>query len=105
MRVTGWTNGSPNPGTGAGYGVRINRADRHRYFSRDWPSVSLLLDGGHQVTVNVSASFWRGCPELRHKEIGRWLLARGLAPWPTGKPPTLELSPIGAQRFRLAERT
>jgi len=105
MRVTGWTSGSPNTETGGGYGIRISRADRHQYFSRDWPSVSLLLDGGHQVTVNVSASFWRGCPALRHQEIGRWMLARGLAPWAFGKPPALELSPIGARQFRLEECT
>jgi hypothetical protein len=29
-------------------------------------------------------SFWRSCSEFRNTNIGRWLLDRGLAPWPKG---------------------
>ena len=33
--------------------------------------------------------------------IGAWILREGLAPWPTGHPPELELEPLGDARFRL----
>lgn len=101
MRVVGWSNGSPNNQTGAGYGIRIHKDDRKRYFDLDWETVIVDLDGREQVAVNVSASFWRSCIELRSKRIGAWMRREGLAPWPTGEPPELELQPHGEARFGL----
>jgi hypothetical protein len=32
MKVSGWSNGTPNNHIGAGYGIRISYTDRDRYF-------------------------------------------------------------------------
>lgn len=101
MRVVGWHKGSPNSQTGAGYGTRIGRDDRERYFDRDWEAVTVELGGREEAVVNVSASFWRSCIELRSRKIGAWMLHKGLAPWPTGHPPKLQLERQGEARFAL----
>jgi len=101
MIVVGWNNGSPNNRTGAGYGVRIVREDRDMYFQNTWSSVIIELDNGDLLDVKLSASFWRGCTELRNAKIGKWMLEQGLAPWPKGDPPKLKLEPIGNRRLRL----
>ena len=70
MRVIGWSNGQPRP-TGAGYGVRFSDHDRDDYFDPGWHEVVVNLDQGETVSVPLSKSFWRSCPELR--SIGsRW---------------------------------
>lgn len=102
MIVKGWSSGAPNGRTGAGYGVRITHRDRDRYFCPEWPSVTVELDQGATIQVNLSSSFWRRCSELRKQEIGKWMLDRGLAPWPKGRPPQMRLEPIGQRRFRLS---
>jgi len=101
MKVTGWNSGSPNNRTGAGYGIRIMREDRDRYFDKAWPLVTIELDNRDLVGVKLSNSFWGGCTELRNAKIGKWMLDRGLAPWPKGSPPNLKLEPIGNRKFRL----
>ncbi len=101
MRVVGWSNGSPNNLTGAGFGIRISRQDREQSFEPNWQTVIVDLDGQDDVAINVSPSFWRSCIELRSPRIGAWMLREGLAPWPTGHPPELELEPLGDARFRL----
>lgn len=102
--VTGWSNGRRST-TGAGYGVRVRRADRDRYFDRDWSVVELVLGRDEVVVVPVSPSFWRTCIELRSFEVGRWLLRHGLAPWPDRRPPSLALTPVAAGRFKLERRS
>lgn len=87
MLVIGWSNGSPNNRTGAGYGVRILRVDRDRHFDRTWSSVAIEIEKVGTAQVNLSASFWRGCIELRSARIGKWMLDEDIAPWPYGKPP------------------
>ena len=87
MIVTGWSNGAPNSRTGSGYGVRVRRRDRDVLFEPEWQFVTVELDRGKRVGVNVSNSFWRGCVELRSGAIGKWMIERGLAPWPKGRPP------------------
>ena len=104
---TTWNNGRHAP-SGAGYGVKLNAADRDRHFDRMWTNVTIVLPQGRSaITVNVAKrSFWDPtCRELIHQGIGRWLLASGLAPWPKRKPPKLRLTPIGPQRFRLSADT
>ena len=100
MRVTGWSNGQPRP-TGAGYGVRLSGHDRDDYFDPVWHEVIVSLDHGETVTVPLSGSFWRSCPELRSAAIGRWLLRHRLAPWLRGLPPALELRHVAGSRFEL----
>jgi len=105
MRVVGWSNGTPNQQTGAGYGVKVSHVDRDQYFQRDWSSVTVRLGDAHSVTVNLSPSFWNKCSELRSQEIGMWMLARRLAPWPKGKPPVMDLTPAGPRQFSLLQGT
>jgi hypothetical protein len=106
MEVTAWNDGKHSK-TGAGYGVKLSVEDRDREFDRNWKSVTIELKGGDAVSVNVAKkSFWSGtCRELIHAEIGRWLFAKGLAPWPTGNPPKLQLVPTGKARFKLGCRS
>ena len=100
MRARGWSNGSPLP-SGAGYGVRMSSTDRDLYFEPDWSCVEVALGSGDFVKVPVTKSFWRKCTELRSTAIGQWLLTPGLAPWPRGAPPRLELVRSEDNRFRL----
>ncbi|HEC35596.1 MAG TPA: hypothetical protein ENI39_03575 [Anaerolineae bacterium] len=98
MIVTAWTNGR------RAFGVKVSMSDRERFFSRQWSTVTLELEGSAtEVEVNVGKkSFWNPrCGELIHREIGQWLRANGLAPWPYGKPPKLVLEPVKGARFRL----
>jgi hypothetical protein len=101
MKVSGWSKGSANNRTGAGYGVRIPYDDRDRYFQRSWGSVEVVLDDGRIVDISLSEKFWTTCPELRSSMIGRWMLDLGVIPWAKGKPPEFDLEPIGDRRFRL----
>ena len=97
MIVTAWNDGKKYP-TGAGYGLKIDAADRDRYFQREWKTVTLVLEGqGAPVEVNVDKpSFWnKTCRELISAEVGRWLIKNGLVPWPKGRPPKLVLEPFG----------
>ena len=104
MQVTAWTNGDPNPYTGSGYGIRIKKADRDVYFSRMRPHIKIHLRGGPTIEVKLSDSFWRGCSEIRKKEIGLWIInqlkKRGQK-WVKGKPPKFNLIPISANEFEL----
>ncbi|MEM3453360.1 MAG: hypothetical protein QW835_07050 [Candidatus Hadarchaeum sp.] len=100
MKVSGWNNGRPNNQTGAGYGVRISKDDRDTFFKREWKSVVVKSDGD-SIVCNLSNAFWKNCPELRNKKIGKWMLNKKIAPWPESNPPRLELTPTSNQEFRL----
>jgi len=104
VEVKGWENGSARNDTGSGYGVEVSLKDRARWFKRDWDSVILHIEDEDSVRVNVSPSFWRDCSELRHKRIGQFLVARGLAPWKKGERPRARLEPLGGRHFRLSRR-
>jgi len=104
MTATGWHGGPSDKYSAAGYGIRISRSDRDTHFDENWESVTLELEGAGEVRVTVSDSFWSGCTELRLAQIGRWMLDRGLAPWPKGDPPKFDLEPIGEATFRLRPR-
>lgn len=102
MRVTAWNNGKHYP-SGAGYGVKIAKSDRDKYFSKAEKSVIVELPNGVKVEVNTDKhSFWdETCRELIKKEIGKWLRDSGKAPWPHGSPPKLELTPQDKRNFVL----
>jgi hypothetical protein len=102
MRATAWSNGSPSP-TGAGYGLKISREDRDRFFDRSWKEIVLHLPGQEPTLISLSASFWKSCTELRSSSIGQWLISRRLAPWPRGEPPVLTLLRAGDKEFRINE--
>jgi len=79
MIVTAWSNGR------VGYGIKIKKKDRDRFFKRSWKSVILQFENSpNQAKVNVAKkSFWNlECRELIKKEIGDWLQNNGLvAQW------------------------
>ena len=103
--ATAWNNGQWHA-SGAGYGLKLAVADRDRFFRRDWRSVTLrLVDESGSVDVEVNCakdSFWNGtCRELIGREIGRWFLDLGMAPWRTGRPPRFNLTPVEPGVFRV----
>jgi len=102
MKVSGWSNSTPNNRTGAGHGVRIHYDDRDRYFRRNRGSVEIEFDDGEVIDVSLPETFWTTCPELKSSVIGRWMLKQGVIPWAKGKPPEFDLEPVGDRRFRLA---
>lgn len=95
MQVTGYPHGQ------SGLGLRVRPADRDRFFDRSWRNVVLDILGHQVITVPVSDSFWRQCPELRSNEIGRWLQQSGLAPWPRGRPPKIQMEHAYGNRFEV----
>lgn len=105
MIWTAWNNGEYNP-SGVGYGFRITYENRIKYFQRTWKSVIVILpaeDNNIEVTVNVDKkTFWSpSCGELISKEIGNWLIKRGLFRWPKGQPPKLKVAIDGDIRFKI----
>lgn len=95
MNATGWKGGT--------YGVRVGSVNASKFFRRTWQTVELEIDGEFHV-FELSPKFWGKCPEIRGAAIGEWFMRRGLAPWPTRKPPQLTLEPLGDSRFRLRDR-
>lgn len=94
--VTAWNNG------GSGYGLRVAREDRARFFRRAWRTVTVALPNGRGVAaVNLTSTFWTTCPELRSASIGAWLRQNRMDTWPSGQPPTFTLLPTGRASFRL----
>ena len=60
MKATGWK--------GETLGVRVGVKNRQQYFSKDWTTVQIELDG--QVgSFRLTSGFWKDCPEIRGKEI------------------------------------
>lgn len=107
MIVTAWTDGQQHA-SGAGYGLKIDAADRDRYFQREWQSIMLILEGKNEpVEINVNkASFWnKTCRELISVEVGRWLMKNELVPWTKGHPPKLVLEPFGEEGHFLLKKT
>lgn len=106
MIVTVWNNGIHHP-DGNGYGIKLNSPDRDLHFKREWKKILIELEGDSiPAEVNIDkASFWnQTCKELISVKIGKWLIKNGLAPWPVGKPPLLELTQISGRQFRLSKR-
>jgi hypothetical protein len=103
MRATAWSNGSPSS-SGAGYGLRVSVSDRDQHFDSSWDQIFIDLGARGTAIVRLSQSFWSRCTELRSAAVGRWLLERGLAPWPDGEPPRLELRRRDGNRFSLSDQ-
>ena len=106
MDVTARNNGQHHS-TGAGYGFKLNAADRDANFERSWRTVFVSLPGSQrEVEVNVAKpSFWsETCRELISREFGRWLIDNGYAPRPSGAPPRFHLRPRGCNHFEFAKQ-
>ena len=100
-----WNNGQ-HSASGAGYGLKVPIDERDRHFKKEWKSVTLELPSGDsyaEVSLNIDKpSFWsETCHELINKEIGKWLLSSGFAPWPIGRPPKIALDVVSEARFRV----
>src|SRR5262245_19065594 len=101
---TAWKGGGAARTAPAGYGIKIDREDRDRYFKRQWGTVRLLIAGlARPVTANINKdSFWNDtCRELISADIGRWMLSAGIAPWPRGRPPKFRLRPASPGVFQV----
>lgn len=104
MIVTAW-NDRRHATSGAGYGLRLSTPDHDRHFRREWREVTVSLPGRTApVTVELTASFWRRCTDLRHPDIGHWLRASGYAPWPKGMPPQFVLESVEDRQFQTLVR-
>ncbi|NOT45407.1 MAG: hypothetical protein HOP14_12460 [Acidobacteria bacterium] len=108
MVWTAWNNGG-HLASGAGYGFKLDGADRDLHFSPDWESVQIRLpehDGYSVAVVNVDKkSFWGArCREVISRDIGKWLNDQGHAPWPKGNPPRFEVRGRGEPVFEIVRR-
>lgn len=104
MIVTAWKGGNADKTKPAGYGLKVQIADRDGYFNRQWKAIFLHLEGVHDpAEVNVDKdSFWNeSCHELIQREIGQWLIDNDLAPWPGNQPPKLELVQVKDNHFKV----
>lgn len=103
MEVTAWNNGK-HYSSGAGYGLKLAREDRDRFFQKSWKSVYIALPGSvEKAEINTNKeSFWNTtCRELISHEIGKWLISKGYAHWPRGRPPKFRLIPKKGNHFVL----
>jgi len=97
MLVTAWNNG------GDQYGIRVGKVNRGKYFSPSWNAIEVDVEGKlHQFAL--TSGFWRNCPEFRDSGqpiIKEWLTKHKTLNWPKGKPPQMQLMPLGSDKFRL----
>ena len=100
MIVKAWNNGAHHS-TGAGYAIRIRRADRDAFFNPSWSTVIFDLPNGIRLQRRPSASFSDGCIEIRDKEIGKWLIGIGQARWPHKRPPGFSMIQIRGNHFQI----
>ena len=85
-----WTNGRKNLG-GVAFGFNNAAEYRDQLPPQRQP---------HFVTVNVAKpSFCSGCRELIDKDIEKWMLRCGYAPWLKGKPPEFDVERLEAGAF------
>ena len=102
--ATAWNNGQHLP-SGAGYGLKLSIRDRDQHFRRSWKTVDIQFSGKPGITrINVDKdSFWsETCRELISKDIGRWLIGLGLAPWQPGQPPKVVVRQNGDRSFNVS---
>ncbi|WP_061994624.1 hypothetical protein [Clostridium sp. ATCC 25772] len=101
MKVTTWNDGSYNV-FGSGYGVRISKLDRDKFFDVTWESVSIHIGQfGNSVEIPLYDTFWENCLELRSIKIGKYLIDNGLNKWESNNPHKLLLLPQDSNQFIL----
>lgn len=102
MKGTVWNNGKYYQ-TGAGYGIKINKMDRDKYIKREWTDLKILLEGEDDfIEVNINKkSFWGGCREIIHKEIGRWLIKNNKGTWERYSPPKVQFILLEENKFKV----
>ena len=98
MQATAWNDGKST------YGIRVGFPNRAAFFDSGWIEIEVEIDG-EMHRFGLTSGFWRGCPEFRDRggpRIREWLRRNGLLGWPKGRPPRVQLIPLGGNRFRLA---
>ncbi len=94
IELSGWSDGRPDWGGSLfGFGLRVSMKDREIFRKYSTIKLELPRPAGkfYRLEVAITPSFWRKCPELRHKKIGEWMWERGdclpeaASPWPDGK--------------------
>ena len=92
-----------------------NQEDKEAIESTDDEGIVTLLmghiDNPCEVDVEgklhqfaLTSGFWRNCPEFRDScqpIIKEWLTKHKTLNWPIGKPPQMQLMPLGSDKFRL----
>ncbi|MDD9841111.1 MAG: hypothetical protein OXU76_00330, partial [Alphaproteobacteria bacterium] len=79
------------------YGFRIRKADRDnkKYFSKKIKTIYLYLPKSNKpIKIEITKSFWKSCPELRHHKIKEWLIKKKYTPWEKGYPPKFRMKKI-----------
>ncbi len=88
MITTTWNNGAHHQ-TGAGYGLRFQKADVRAHFQPHWVKVKFEATYGQHNQVfdlPLAATFYPKCHEIRSKQIGQWFQKIGINHWSKGKP-------------------
>lgn len=102
MEVSAW-NDDNHFETGAGYGIRISKKDRH-YFNRNWTSVRIRIQERPDFTAQITESFWRNCHEIRDHNIGKWFISLKHRYWRKYHTPKFELIHLEDNLFELREK-
>ena len=93
LALSGWRGGT--------FGMRVDAQSRSRALlplKGKLPQVHFVLPGyGVQPICRLSRTFLTTCLEFRSAEIGKWMKARGDAPWPLGRPPQYRAKLVHAE--------
>ncbi|MCY6482819.1 hypothetical protein OW763_00405 [Clostridium aestuarii] len=101
MIVTTWNNSNCD-GLGTGYGIRISKSDRAKFFDVSWKNVIIHIgEFDNSVDIPLYDTFWRKCSELRSVKIGKYLIDNGLNKWAKDSPHRLLLFPQDGNQFIL----
>ena len=92
MKVTTWKGGT--------YGIRVGSQNAQNFFNKSWEKIEVKVDGKF-YSFSLTPTFWTTCPEFRGGPLPLWMLKNKINDWPKGKPYTLELVPLGENRFEL----
>ena len=98
MISSAWHNGHNLVGLNE-HGIKISATDRDQFISRECKVVTLVLGNAAGVEISLAPSFWRKCSRYRCVEIGRWFIDAGVASWPGGKSPRINVEQLGGVSF------
>gem|GEM_PF-4772893 len=85
------------------YRIAISRSDREVFKGLDY--VTIRIDG-IALDYRINRSFWNSCNHVddtsSNRAIEEWGIKNGLIPWNKGKPPKVNLVPVGYGVFELS---
>ena len=97
--VKTWSNGKANEKTGSGYGLRIGKNNRDKYFSDNVKY--FLIINNKKIKMNITPGFYKECPEIRDKEIGMFLVNNNLHKWKKRSTHPLNMIKVDDETFEL----